>query len=264
MSPDERQALGDAKADLYTQRALVHETSLVTACRIQFEAQRIQILGALDTSIIGKGYTKKDWLADLINWDEADLAFQESIKPAIFTVLLESGAAAMSEIGRDGSTYDPFTQPLRDYFEERTLKIATDVDAETAKQIRASLSQGVDAGESTFQLRARVEAIMGSASTIRADRIARTEVTRAQSFANIEAWDQSGVVEAKEWFTARDDRVCPFCMALDGKVLALKANYFDKGDSLEVDGKTQKYNYDDVPAAPLHVGCRCVLLPVRK
>ena len=88
-------------------------------------------------------------------------------------------------------------------------------------------------------------------------------MSRAQGFADIQAWTQSCVVTGKEWFTSEDDRVCPFCMALDGKVTGLSENFFDKGDSQTIDGKTQHYNYDDVPANPLHVKCRCTLLPVR-
>jgi hypothetical protein len=70
-------------------------------------------------------------------------------------------------------------------------------------------------------------------------------------------------VEGKEWFTAEDEHVCPYCNALDRKVVDLDEDYFGLGDSQTIDGKTQHYNYDDVPSAPLHVSCRCTLLPVR-
>jgi SPP1 gp7 family putative phage head morphogenesis protein len=119
------------------------------------------------------------------------------------------------------------------------------------------------AGESTFQLRARVELIMGSASTMRADRIARTEVARAQGYGDIQAWSQSGIVESKEWYTARDEHVCPFCNALDGKVFKLTESIFSKGDAFTVGDQKLDLSYDDVQSAPLHVSCRCALLPVR-
>lgn len=169
----------------------------------------------------------------------------------------------MQEIGLSASQYDPFAPAIQAYFDDRSLKVAKDVNDETSKQLRASLAEGVKDGDSIFQLRARVEAVMGSASTMRADRIARTEVARSQGYADITAWEQSGSVTGKEWFTALDDRVCKFCMSLDGNVYGLRENIFSKGDSLTVEGKTQHYNYDDVPHNPLHVSCRCVLLPVK-
>lgn len=231
--------------------------------RAQFEAQRQHVIAHLDPSVIGKDYRKRDYLDDLNDWADSDESFSEAIKPVIQLILLESGRAALQEVGRQPSTYDPFTPALRQYFTDRSLKIASDVNDETAKQLRAALSQGVAAGESTYQLRARVEQVFGSASTMRADRIARTEVTRAQGYADIQAWTQSGVVEGKEFFTAEDERVCRWCSAMDHKVVSLSENFFDKGDTFTVDNKTLNLNYDDVPSPPLHAQCRCTLLPVR-
>jgi hypothetical protein len=93
--------------------------------------------------------------------------------------------------------------------------------------------------------------------------IARTEVARAQGFADIEAWKQSGAVSGKEWFTAEDEHVCPFCDAMDHVVVGLDENFWDQGDALEVDGKVLDFGYDDVASCPLHPNCRCTLLPAR-
>jgi hypothetical protein len=147
-----------------------------------------------------------------------------------------------------------------------------DVNDETEKQLRASLTAGINAGESTYQIRARVEQILGVASTMRADLITVTEVARAQSYADISAWDQSGNVTGKEWFTARDERVCNFCGPMDGRTIGLEENFYDKGDIQTESGKNRKgvetnfvyhHDYDNVPGAPLHPRCRCTLLPVR-
>lgn len=197
---------------------------------------------------------------------------QKAIAPYIYTILVETGKDAMEAIGMAPSIYDPFKPAIRRYLEQRTTKIAVDVNDETEKQLRAELTQGINAGESTHQLRARVESVFGTASTQRADLIAQTETTRAQAAADIEAWDQSGVVEAKEWYTAHDERVCPWCNSMNGTVVGLTENYFDKGDSQIVDAtnrngekRTQRkvHDYDDVIGPPNHPRCRCTLLPVR-
>jgi SPP1 gp7 family putative phage head morphogenesis protein len=247
---------------------------MVTAMAEQFNAERDAILPNLDTSKIGKAYgkkvkgkqptyTRKDWLQDLLDWAAASDSFAEAIKPIIHAILLQAGHDAMQSIGMDAGQFDPFTPAIIEYFQDRSLKIATDVNDETAKQLRASLSQGVLAGESTYELRARVEAVMGAASTMRADRIARTEAARAQGYGDLQAWSQSGVVKAKEWYTAQDEHVCPFCNALDGKVFGLTENVFTKGDVFTVGDQKLDLSYDDVPSAPLHVSCRCTLLPIR-
>lgn len=240
-----------------------YEAQLITVMQQQFNRQREAILANLDSSRINKSYTRKDWLSDLIDWAMYNEDFRQAIQPTVHAVLLEAGQEAMQQVGRQPSTYDPFSPALTKYFQERSTKIATDVDDETAKQIRASLNEGVLEHEGPTQLRARVENVMGNATTYRADRIARTEVTRAQGYADIEAWRQSGVVSGKEWFTAEDEHVCPFCDDLDHQVYGLDENFFDKGDTLKVGDQKQDYNYDDVTSPPLHVNCRCVLLPVR-
>ena len=68
---------------------------------------------------------------------------------------------------------------------------------------------------------------------------------------------------AKDWYTARDEHVCPFCNALDRRVFGLAENIFSKGDVFTVGDQKLDLSYDDVPSAPLHVSCRCTLLPVR-
>jgi hypothetical protein len=98
---------------------------------------------------------------------------------------------------------------------------------------------------------------------MRADRIARTEVARAQGYGDIQAWSQSRVVQGEEWYTARDENVCPFCNALDGKVFGLTEDIFAKGDVFTVGDQKLDLSYDDLPSAPLHAQCRYTLLPVR-
>lgn len=234
------------------------------ALRAQFEQQRQAIIANLDTAQISKSYTRKDWLQDLLDWAEADENMRKALQPILYVNLIATGREAFEDLGREPSIYDPFTPAITGFFQDRAVRIARDVNEETEKQVRASLSQGVADGETTYQLRARVEQIMGASSTIRADRISRTETTRLQSFADVEAWQQSGLIESKEWYTAQDERVCPWCRTVDGQVRSLTDNFFEKDDTFEADGKVLRLKYDDVPGAPLHVQCRCVLLPVRK
>lgn len=196
----------------------------------------------------------------------------DAVKPSLLQVIIDTGMEAMQQIGLQPSLYDPYSKAITAYLTARVKKIATDVNDETEKQLRATLTEGINAGESGQQLRARVEAVMGITATSRADLIAQTEVTRAQSAADVEAWDQSGVVTGKEWYTAEDERVCPWCGPMNHKVIDLHDNYFDKGDIQTVSGKNRKgeestqtyhHDYDDVDGPPLHPRCRCVLLPVK-
>lgn len=230
------------------------------------------MLAALATTS-EKGYGRaKDYVADLMDWDQYDERMRQILAPYLYAAIIEVGKEAIQEAGLQPSQYDPYTPNIMRYQDERSTRIAVDVNDETEKQLRASITEGLVNGESQHEIRARIEQVFGFAITARADLIAATEVARAQTFADVEAWDQSGVVEAKEWYTAQDERVCKFCGPMNGRTIPLDANFFDKGDVQTETGKNRKgesttytynHSYDDVPGAPLHPRCRCVLLPVR-
>lgn len=245
---------------------------MLQALRNQFDRQRDAILNNLTTVQRAQKQRTKDYVTDLLDWSAYDEEMQKALAPYIYAVLVDAGADAIEVLGLPATTYDPFTPALRKYQETRSVKVAKDINDETEKQLRASLVEGINQGEGTYEIRARIEAVMGTATTQRADLIAQTEVARAQSFADVEAWGQSGVVEAKEWYTAADERTCKFCGPMHGRVLSLTANYFDKGDIQTETGtnrngkrttSTYKHDYDDVQGPPLHPRCRCTLLPVR-
>jgi SPP1 gp7 family putative phage head morphogenesis protein len=234
---------------------------MLTALRAQFEAQRTEILNNLANDRPRKAYAKKDkrdWLAALIAWAIYTDQLQKAIAPILYAIVNETGKDGMSQVGRQPSTFDPTTKAVTDFVAQRSGRIATDVNAETEKQLRASLGQGVDNNETDAQLRARVEGVMGAALTYRADRISRTEITRAQGFADVEAWKQSRIVSGKAWYTIIDERTCPACMSMDGVIVALDTDFASIGDVIA----STPIVYDTLGEPPLHVNCRCSLEPV--
>jgi hypothetical protein len=208
----------DETVEQYRLRGERHETAILQAMRPRFDRQLFAVVGKLDTSPMpAKGMKRKDWLNDVVDWCEFDQQLARALAPLLLAVVAETGRYAMQQVALDPSLFNTFTQSVQDYYNGRSTKIAKDINDETEKQLRAELSQGIREGEISHELRARVEKVFGFASTVRADRIARTEVTSAQSFADIEGWDQSGVVEAKEWYTAQDERVCNFCAPMKAR-----------------------------------------------
>ncbi len=211
--------------------------------------------------IVGKGVTRKlDPLFDA----EANLKRLIALFAPLYTDhVREAGQQAMLLVGVAGFDFeDPY---VTRFLTSRNKKVSQGIDQETDKQLRAELVAGLAEGESIAELTARVEKVYGAAAGFRAERIARTETIRANNFASQAAWMQSEVVESKEWFTAKDERVCEFCGPMDGRIVGLKDRYFDKGDTFDGrDGGTLKLDYEAIEGAPLHSNCRCTLLPVLK
>ena len=132
------------------------------------------------------------------------------------------------------------------------------ITATMDSQISRVLAQGMVDGDGPALLaRKMVQVVTGAGGDLgikdtlgrtipasrRAMTMARTEIIRAhhqgmmQEYRN---WAVEGVFVEAEWATATDDRVCPQCAALEGKVYTLK----------EVEN-----------LIPLHPGCRCIALP---
>lgn len=129
---------------------------------------------------------------------------------------------------------------------------AFQIDTYTA--IRASLADGIVAGESLSQLTARVEALQSDIVASKSLTIARTEAVSGFNFATAEAWIQSDIVESQEWLTARDSAVREDHAAADGQTVKL-GEYFDIG------GSAMLYPGDPAGGPDQTCNCRCVTLP---
>ena len=75
----------------------------------------------------------------------------------------------------------------------------------------------------------------------RADTIVRTELAHIETVAAQERYKEYGV-EEWEIYVSDDERLCDECASMDGKT----------------------YPIDSTPPVPLHVNCRCTMLPIVK
>lgn len=269
---DERRKRGDEKIVRYSQRADAYQQAIVTALQSQFEQQRDQILDSAQADGLRKSLKaatstaearkrKRDWLALLVAWSAYNDSMRKALAPLLYALLVETGGDAMKQIGAEPSQFNPTDTKILNYSQQRASRIAEYVNAETEKQLRATLSQGIDNNESDSQLSARVQHVMGTALTARAAAIAVYEATRAQSFADSAAWKQAGGIRGKEWLV-QSGNPCSYCSSMDGVIVDLESDYYSLGDVIHADGKTMKVDFDSIIGPPCHNHCLCALLPV--
>jgi len=56
---------------------------------------------------------------------------------------------------------------------------------------------------------------------------------------------------------------CDYCAPMEGKIVGLDTNYFNKGDTFLGNAETPlKLDYADVTGGTLHVNCRCTIVPI--
>ena len=190
-----------------------------------------------------------------------DPMIAEAVQGTIQESIIDGGAEGLDLISLPTDTWSVTNPAVGASAQNAALKLTGRVQETTLDAIKQTLSDGLDAGESMAQLTQRVEDA-GSFSTARAEMIGRTESARAFSEGTAKAWKASGAVKGMKWLAS--DGCCEFCQAMADKAeeVGLDDSFYDKGDSIDVDGKTLTFSYSDVNGPPLHPNCECALEPV--
>ena len=183
---------------------------------------------------------------DLFNEEDLKTQAQIDLTPILLTELVLAGQEAFSLMGIE-DTYVPFKvqETVRSYVDLfATSMLNTDKD-----YLTQLIADGFENGDSITEIRDRINNQFGDYTKTQAERIARTETSRVSNLAAEDAFIQSGVVEAKQWLIAPG--ACPQCLPYAGKIVKVRKDFYKADDSGFQDGNP-----------PLHVSCRCKILPV--
>jgi len=120
----------------------------------------------------------------------------------------------------------------------------TGITGEMSRQIGEVLAEGMADGRGVRHIARQIEDRVEKVGRTRARTLARTEVIRSHADASIGAYREAGMEGVRiraEFSTSRDDKVCPECAALEGRVFSMD----------EIEGMI-----------PIHPNCRCGIIPV--
>jgi SPP1 gp7 family putative phage head morphogenesis protein len=209
-----------------------------------------------------------DEVPDLAEYEE-DLfkiiysEFGQYLLPSV----IEEWAAHTLNTLEVGITFNPDVPQIDEFINAYSYKMAVNVNDTTKRQIQELFKQALDEGNSVPQIEKKLRSLFTDISKVRANMIARSEVIRAHNAAADASYIQSGVVEKKKWYTAADERRCAWCKEMHGKEILVSETWFNQGDRFvitDAEGKarTMKLDYSEIRYPPLHVKCRCVLLPI--
>ena len=81
----------------------------------------------------------------------------------------------------------------------------------------------------------------------RSEMIVKNEIANVVGATTHDVYQNSGVTQLK-WVTSLDERVCPICSPLDGKIVNINGTY--------VGGEGAQAKYP-----PIHINCRCFVVP---
>ena len=170
------------------------------------------------------------------------------MRPNITRIVRVGAGDVLDDIGSD---IELPGAPVNRFIERRTQRFATEVNQTTWIRLRASLSQGIDDGDSQPAMAQRVRDIMGTRIQSDAATIARTETLGAYNGGGLIAAEEAGA-RTKEWSTALDgDRVRSTHQAVHGKRVAIGADFNVGGASGPAPGQLGSAKED--------INCRCSL-----
>lgn len=210
-----------------------------------------------------KRYSKKSIKATLplLNIAKRSLMYYEVLKETQTDLVTVEAEKALIEVWLS----DPFkvTALIEKDLRKNIEKFAGSIDTETNVKLEQTFTAILDQWLSVDDGVKLLKNDFVDLKTTRAEKIVRTETVRAWNLWS-ELWrKQSGVVDKKERYTSVDERVCPYCDQMHGKITEIGWTYVKEGDTLNGWSEgTLTIWYGDVNFPPLHPNCRCVLLPV--
>ncbi len=190
-------------------------------------------------------------------WDEfiENEAMYDALYPIVVAQFSEFGGLALGILPGDVDPFDP-THPyvqeaIRTITEYHSVLLNDTTWAGLQPVLSSSLREGLGIPQIADAMN---DYFNGRKEKWQRERIARTLVTGIQNEADMQAWDQSGIVEGRIWYAALDSRVRDSHAIAHGQWAPI-TGYFEVGGHLaRIPGDP------NLPAEEI-VNCRCTTLP---
>lgn len=214
--------------------------------------------------------------------------WREGFIPLFEGLISDQGDVVAAAFGIDFSLTNPAVQ---DFIRDYSFRFAERVADTAVETIRSLTATAQDEGWTILQFTDAVTGLYDEWSIWRAEMIARSETIRSSNAGARVSYREAGVLQI-EWWTTEDDRRCPFCAEMHGRVINIDDQFWLEGQEMTVEvpdasqralierlrpeawawsgveqreakgSLTLRFNYGDVGYPPLHPMCRCTILPV--
>lgn len=212
-------------------------------------------------------------------WRDEERALWEAIEPLATQAVLAGAAGAARIIPPEMAelvNWDFVNRSALQYLQRYRLDAVTGINETTRRATIDKIRQWMHGDQGIDALKRDLRPLFGRT---RADSVGVTEVTRLFAKGNATLWHSTGVVGAVRWRTAVDDRVCPLCRPLEGKLIPMGGSVqvgreemaravrdiglaHDPADIARKVDQLVKWHGTGVELPPRHVNCRCWTQPV--
>ena len=206
------------------------EAQLAKPISREFNRARFQLLGLVPGL--------EPWMFDVAPefWTEHQANLTAGISPLLSSFYIAQAETMLDDFVIFGIDWAQAHQGAIDWAKDYTYELVTDLTATTKRTLQKTIPRFFEEQWTQGQL---TEALKPSFSARRAATIARTEVTRAASMAELQVSKylaEQGIIMKHIWHTRDDEKVCTLCGPLDGKEIGVEI----------------PFGYP-----PKHVNCRC-------
>lgn len=236
----------------FKNRVTSYENAMEKGIKGLNEELQKEVLGNLESA------TKDVNGDELLDYDNSVGAMIDLSTPILRELYSVEGKEAAALLG---FTIDPLNKTTQKALDKSIKLLAKSYTDETVALLKSKIEKGLEEGLGLDALKKEVNSVFEFSDEVRALRIARTETFRVANEGTKEAWKQTGVVKTIRWYTADSD-ACDYCQPMNGKVISIDDNFFEKGDVVTgANGQKLSLDYADVSAGALHVMCRCYTRP---
>ena len=173
-------------------------------------------------------------------WNDEQGRLYQLLLPFMQDAAMTGAGTALDKLTGElglGVDWDLVNHDVSRWAREYTYSLVSRITDSSQRYLQRSVSNWIETGAPLKDL---VEGLTPMFGPVRADMIASTETTRAYQEGNVNAWGKTGFINQFRYQTAEDERVCPICGPLDGKLFYLS---------------------DKAHSPPLHPRCRCFSHP---
>jgi len=150
----------------------------------------------------------------------------EAIEKLTFNIVEHFGSEIAPEtLGKQVPVFDPTHQLVRAWIAKHAAESVKSILVTNLEDVRAVILAATDEGLTVPQISKRLRDFYSDRSSMKAMRVARTEVTQSAGYAQNESAKQGGVMTKHSWLSSRDDRVRDSHVMLDGEEKMLNEPY---------------------------------------
>lgn len=218
-----------------------------------FNAQRKEAIRRLKAMAPDEDRTRAPVsIQDLFDPTAWDRLFEVRVDPIRKAAYVDAAGEALAGIGV-GQAFE-FTPLVAKRLNDYGATLVTQTSATTVKKLQRALATGAEEGQGVGSIAKAINEAFGTRRR-NATTIARTELLRATQDAQVESFDQSGVVEYKRWNDNQDQDVRDSHYGSLIPVVKIKQSF------TLANGSVASYPGDAALPAGDSINCRCFVTP---